>query len=60
MYDKYPCGCKIEWNENSGNAENIHYCKKHSKLKNSNLSKNENALNLEDAIYDDYEDEDIE
>ena len=51
---KFPCGCKIEYDINDV-VVNVEYCDKHEKLCNDRLNIEDNASNLEDQIYKEYE-----
>jgi len=56
---KFPCGCKIEYDAND-RVVNIQYCRGHQDFHNKDLDFEMNAANLEDIIYDEWEDEDID
>ena len=48
----YPCNCRIEYDINDV-VINIQYCPAHQHIRNSKLSLDDNALDLEDEIFTD-------
>jgi len=48
---KFPCGCKIDYDQNDV-VLNIRYCNKHQKLHNPKINIDDNAMNLEDEIFE--------
>jgi len=47
----FPCKCKIRYDLND-KVQKIEYCNLHKKLHNGRLDLDQNALNLEDQIFE--------